>query len=194
MITSIDFKILDAIQFITNPVLDAFFVVITHLGDAGALWIAIAVLCLCFKKTRKCGVMLAVVLILGTLLGNVMLTLDKVFHAQVVLKNIIARPRPFVQNPEMLKELLIAAPHGFSCPSGHTLASFESAFVIFLNNKKWGIVSLVIAALIAFSRMYLYVHFFTDILLGTMLGIVLGCLVYYAVNKIEGRIKNGKKI
>lgn len=182
MITSIDFKILDAIQSITNPVLDAFFVVITHLGDAGALWIAIAVLCLCFKKTRKCGVMLAAVLILGTLLGN------------MALKNIIARPRPFVQNPEMLKELLIAAPHGFSCPSGHTLASFESAFVIFLNNKKWGIVSLVIAALIAFSRMYLYVHFFTDILLGTLLGIVLGCLVYYAVNKIEGRIKNGKKI
>ena len=182
MITSIDFKILDAIQSITNPLLDAFFVTITHLGDAGALWIVIAVLCLFFKKTRKCGIMLAAVLILGTLIGN------------VALKNIIARPRPFLQNPDMQNLLLISAPHGFSCPSGHTLASFESAFVIFLNNKKWGIVSLVVAALIAFSRMYLYVHFFTDILFGIALGIGLACLVYYAVNKIEGRIKNGKKI
>lgn len=182
MITNVDFKILDAIQSIANPVLDVFFALVTHLGDKGIVWILIAVLCLCFKKTRKCGIMLGIVLILGTLVGN------------MALKNIIARPRPFVQNPEMLKELLIAAPHGFSCPSGHTLSSIECAVVIFLNNKKWGIPALVLAVLIAFSRMYLYVHFFTDILLGTLLGIVLGCLVYYAVNKIEGRIKNGKKI
>ena len=153
MITNIDFKILDAIQTIATPVLDAFFVFITHLGDAGAMWIVVAVLCLCFKRTRKCGIMLACVLILGTLIGN------------VALKNIIARPRPFLQNPDMLNSLLISQPSGYSCPSGHTLASFESAFIIFLNNKKWGIAALVMATLIAFSRMYLYVHFFTDILL-----------------------------
>ncbi len=181
MMTNIDFKILDAIQKITTPVLDVFFSFITHLGDAGAMWIVIAVLCLCFKKTRKCGVMLGIVLILGTLVGN------------VALKNIIARPRPFVQNPEMLTNLLISAPHGYSCPSGHTLASVESAFIIFLNNKKWGIPALVVAALIAFSRMYLYVHFFTDILFGTVLGIALAYLVYYLTLKIERKIKDGKK-
>ncbi len=179
--TNIDFKILDAIQTITNPVLDAFFVFFTHLGDEGILWITIAVLCLCFKKTRKCGIMLGIVLILGTLIGN------------MALKNIIARPRPFVQNPEMLTSLIISAPHGYSCPSGHTLSSIECAVVIFLNNKKWGIPALIVAVLIAFSRMYLYVHFFTDILLGTLIGIALGYLVYFTVNKVEERIKNGKK-
>ena len=182
MITNIDFKILDAIQTITNPVLDVFFSVVTHLGDAGVLWIVIAVLCLLFKKTRKCGIMLSCALILGTLIGN------------VALKNIIARPRPFIQNPDMQNLLIISAPHGYSCPSGHTLASFESAFVIFLNNKKWGIVSLVMAALIAFSRMYLYVHFFTDIFFGAVLGVVLASLVYYLTSKIERKIKDGKKI
>lgn len=182
MITSFDFKILDEIQTIANPVLDAFFVFVTHLGDAGAVWIAIAVVCLLFKKTRKCGIMLAAVLILGTLVGN------------AALKNIIARPRPFVQNPDMLSSLLISVPSGFSCPSGHTLSSFECAVVIFLNNKKWGIAALVMASLIAFSRMYLYVHFFTDILFGIVLGIALGYLVYYMTLKIERRIQNGKKI
>ncbi len=181
MITNIDFKILDAIQSITNPVFDAFFSFITHLGDAGAVWIAIAVICLLFKKTRKCGIMLGLVLILGTLVGN------------VALKNIIARPRPFLQNPDMLNSLLISAPHGYSCPSGHTLSSIECAYVIFLNNKKWGIPALVVAVLIAFSRMYLYVHFFTDILLGTVIGIGLAYLVYFAVNKAEERIKYEKK-
>ncbi len=182
MITEIDFKILDAIQTVANPVLDAFFVFVTHLGDKGIVWIAAAVIMLCFKKTRKCGIMLGAVLILGTLVGN------------IALKNIIARPRPFVQNPEMLKELLIAAPHGYSCPSGHTLSSIGSAFVIFLNNKKTGIPALILAVLIAFSRMYLYVHFFTDILLGAALGVALAYLVYFVVNKMEEKIKNGKKI
>ncbi len=181
MITNIDFKILDAIQSITNPVLDAFFVFVTRLGDAGAVWIAIAVICLLFKKTRKCGIMLGIVLILGTLVGN------------VALKNIIARPRPFLQNPDMLNSLLISEPHGYSCPSGHTLASFESACVIFLNNKKWGIAALTGATLIAFSRMYLYVHFFTDILFGIVLGIALAYLVYHLTLKIERKIKDGKK-
>lgn len=182
MITNIDFKILDAIQTIANPVLDAFFVFVTHLGDKGIVWIAIALLMLCFKKTRKCGIMLAVVLILGTLVGN------------VTLKNIIARPRPFIQHPEMLDALLISAPHGYSCPSGHTLSSFECAYVIFLFNKKWGIPALVLAALIAFSRMYLYVHFFTDILFGIVLGIGLAYLVYYVTAFVERKIKDGKKI
>ena len=177
MITNIDFKILDAIQSVANPVFDAFFTFVTHLGDGGYLWIATAIIMLFFKKTRKCGIMLGIVLILGTLVGN------------ITLKNIIARPRPFVQNPDMLNNLLISAPHGYSCPSGHTLSSIECAVVIFLNNKKLGIPALIVAVLIAFSRMYLYVHFFTDILLGTIIGIGLAYLVYYTVNKIENKIK-----
>ncbi len=182
MITNIDFNILDAIQKIANPVLDVFFALFTHLGDGGILWILIAVLCLCFKKTRKCGLMMAIALIVGTVIGN------------LALKNIIARPRPFVQNPQMLSLLKISTPPGFSCPSGHTLASFESAVVIYLNNKKWGIAALIVAAIIGFSRMYFYVHFLTDVLFGMALGIGIGIAVYYLTLTIERKMNYGKKI
>lgn len=176
MITQIDFKILDAIQKIANPVLDWFFVFVTKLGDEGYVWIAIAVIMLFFKKTRKCGIMLGIALVLGLFVGN------------LGLKNLIARPRPYVQNPEMLSQLLIPPLSSYSCPSGHTMSSFECATVIFLFNKKWGIGAIILASLIAFSRNYLYVHFLTDVLLGAVIGIAIGVIAYYGYLKIEKAI------
>ncbi len=171
MITEIDFKILDAIQQIRFPILDKLMVFITHLGDEGYLWIAIAVVMLFFKKTRKCGIMLAMVLIAGLIVGN------------LGLKNLIARERPYVQNPEMLEALLIKPLSSYSCPSGHTMSSVECATVIFMFDKRYGIPAVIIAALIGFSRMYLYVHFLTDVLLGALIGIALGMLVYFIYQK-----------
>ncbi len=167
-----EFAMLDAIQKLSNPILDSFMVFITHLGDKGYIWIATAVIMLCFKKTRRCGIMLGAVLILGTLVGN------------ITLKNLFARPRPFIQNSDMANALLIKAPGGYSFPSGHTLSSIECATVIFLNHKKLGIGAIILAVLIAFSRNYLYVHFVTDVIAGAILGIALGYLVYYAINKL----------
>lgn len=178
MITQIDFKILDAIQTIRFPLLDKLMVFITHLGDEGYLWIAIAVLMLFFKKTRKCGIMLGLVLIAGLVVGN------------LGLKNLIARERPYVQNPEMLKELLIAPLSSYSCPSGHTMSSVECAVVIFLYDKRFGIPALIVASLIGFSRMYLYVHFLTDVILGALIGVALGMLVYFLYKKfLEKRLE-----
>lgn len=178
MITEIDFKILDAIQQIRFPILDKIMVFITHLGDEGYLWIAIAVLMLFFKKTRKCGIMLAMVLIAGLVVGN------------LGLKNLIARERPYVQNPEMLEHLLIKPLSSYSCPSGHTMSSVECATVIFMFDKRYGIPAVIIAALIGFSRMYLYVHFLTDVLLGALIGIALGMLVYFIYQKfLDKRLK-----
>jgi len=178
MITEIDFKILDAIQQIRFPILDKLMVFITHLGDEGYLWIAIAVVMLFFKKTRKCGIMLAMVLIAGLIVGN------------LGLKNLIARERPYVQNPEMLEALLIKPLSSYSCPSGHTMSSVECATVIFMFDKRYGIPAVIIAALIGFSRMYLYVHFLTDVLLGALIGIALGMLVYFIYQKfLDKRLK-----
>lgn len=171
MITEIDFAILDAIQSIRFPILDKLMVFITHLGDGGYLWIAIAVIMLFFKKTRKCGIMLGMVLIAGLIVGN------------LGLKNLIGRARPYVQNPDMLGQLLIKAPSSLSCPSGHTMSSIECATVIFMFDKKYGIPALIIAVLIAFSRMYLYVHFLTDVLLGALIGVLLGILIYRVYHK-----------
>lgn len=172
MITQLDFKILDAIQGIRFGFLDKFMVFVTRLGDEGYLWIALAVLMICFEKTRKCGIMLAIALVMGLLVGN------------LGLKNLIARERPYVQNPEMLKQLLIPPLSSYSCPSGHTMSSFECAVAIFLWNKKFGIPALVVASLIAFSRMYLYVHFLTDVLLGALIGVAIAFLTKLVYDKL----------
>ena len=95
----------------------------------------------------------------GFLLGNVM------------LKNIAARQRPCWLDPSV--ELLVPVPKDFSFPSGHSLVSFEGAVCIFLFNRKWGIPALMLAVLIAFSRLYLFVHFPTDVLAGIIMGTVI---------------------
>lgn len=168
-----EFNILYAINEMHNPVLDKIMVGITTLGDAGMIWIALGLILLFVKKTRKCGILMLVSIALGAVVGN------------VILKNVIARPRPCWIDPNI--SLLIPNPHDFSFPSGHTLASFEAAITIFLHNKKWGSLSLVLAALIAFSRMYLFVHFPTDIIGGIVLATIISIVVYYGYEKIKNR-------
>ena len=178
-----DYSILNWIyDNLHTPFGDGFFKFITHLGDAGWFWIALAALMLCFKKTRKIGMCMGVALVCGLLVGN------------VTLKPLIARIRPYdafdPNDPERLNkfyymarevQLLISPPHDYSFPSGHTLASFEGAGAIFFCNKKWGIPALILAALIAFSRVYLYVQYFTDILVGAILGFGFAFFAYMAV-------------
>ena len=94
----------------------------------------------------------------------------------VVLKNLIARQRPCWLDQTVA--LLIENPRDFSFPSGHSLASFEGAVSIFLYDKKWGGAAIVLAAFIAFSRLYLFVHFPTDVLAGTILGIFVAFFVH----------------
>lgn len=160
-ITNLDFMILDAIQKIRNPFLDSFFATITHLGDSGILAILIAVL-LIFgmkKKYRQTGISLAFALVIAFVLGN------------LILKNVIARPRPCWVRESIG---LIAVPKDYSFPSGHTHVSVLLAVVLWHENRKWGIAALCLAVLVAFSRMYLYVHYPTDILGGALLGAFAG--------------------
>ncbi len=131
---------------------------ITLLGNAGIFWIILAVLLLIPKKTRRAGLAMGIALILGLIVCN------------ITLKPLVARIRPY--DVKGILPYLIEVQHDFSFPSGHTTASFEGATAIFLYNKKWGIAALVLAALIAFSRMYLYVHYPTDILVGVILGVL----------------------
>lgn len=173
-----EFEILYAINNIHNPILDKIMVAITTLGNAGILWIGIAVFLLFIKKTRKCGILMLVSMALGLILGN------------GILKNVIARERPCWIDTSI--PLLIPNPHDFSFPSGHTLASFEAAVMIFLHNKKWGAISFILAILIAFSRMYLFVHFPTDIICGAALGALISILVYDAYEIIKNKTKEQK--
>jgi len=174
-----EFEILYAINNLHNPILDKIMIAITSLGNAGLIWIGIAVGLLFGKKTRKCGILMLISLALGLIIGN------------GFLKNIIARERPCWIDENI--KLLIPRPDDYSFPSGHTLASFEAAVMIYLHNKKWGIISLILAVAIAFSRMYLFVHFPTDILVGMILGTGISLAVYCGHKKIKS-IKVEKEV
>ncbi len=157
--------------------------IITVLGDAGIFWIAVAVLMIFIPKYRKIGLGMGVALLMGLLVCN------------VTLKPLVARIRPYDFQMEFYGrsiELLIETPHDFSFPSGHTLASFEAATVILLSNKKLGTPAMILAGLIAFSRMYLYVHYPTDVLFSVGLGIGFAFLGKFLVEKGYGLYERKK--
>lgn len=173
-----EFAILDALQKLHTPVLTTVMKVITSLGDAGLIWILLALVLLLVPKTRKTGVVVAIALILDLLLCN------------VLLKNLIARTRPY--EIQTMVEILVRKPSDYSFPSGHTAASFAAASVLFFvkdrEKRLWG-PALVLAILIAFSRLYFYVHYPTDVLGGAAIGLLCGDLA----SKIA-EITNGMKI
>lgn len=160
-----DLPILDWIaEHLWCPFLDAVMPAITVLGDAGIFWIILTLVLLCIPKCRKMGLSMGVSLLIGALLCN------------VIMKPMFGRIRPYdyVKDMDITIKLLVDALHDFSFPSGHTLASFGAATALFLHHKKWGIAALTLASLIAFSRLYLYVHYPTDVLAGLVLGVAIG--------------------
>lgn len=145
-------------EFIRMDFMNGFWQFITSLGDKGWFWIALSVILLIPRKTRYIG--LAALL---SLTVNAMIT-------NVTLKPLVARTRPY-EAIEGLK-ILVAAPHDFSFPSGHTSASFAAALVYLRKMpKKYGVWFVVLAALIAFSRLYVGVHYPTDVLAGFLIGL-----------------------
>ena len=170
-----EFSFLYFLQGLHHPLLDKFMVAITTLGDEGIIWIVIALAMLCTKKYRTCGIGMAISLILMLLTGN------------IFLKHLFMRERPCWIDTSV--ELLIASPSSYSFPSGHTFSSFVSAVTIFLHHKKEGIVALVLAALISFSRMYLFVHFPTDVLASIILGTAIAIGVYFVMKRVKSKDK-----
>ena len=178
-----DLPILDWIQAnLTSPLWDKVWPIITMFGDDGIFWIALAVLFLFFSKTRKTGIGMLIALIIGLLVCN------------ITLKPLVMRPRPydFQESLGVTIPLLTERMHDFSFPSGHTIASFEAAVVILLNHKKGGFAALVLAFLVAFSRLYLYVHYPTDVIFSVFAGTAFAFLGNYLAGKVMGRLP-GKK-
>lgn len=157
-IERMDFAALDWIsEVLSSPLLDRLMTVVTHLGDNGAVWVLAAAALLLMKRTRRDGARMLLSLFLCFLCGN------------LLLKPLIARPRPCWLRPEM--PLLIPMPGDFSFPSGHTMTSFGAAGALFIGRRRAGAAALVLAALIGFSRLYLFVHFPTDVAAGAVLGL-----------------------
>lgn len=171
----IDIGILEFIQtYLRCDLLDMAMPLITRLGDGGILWICISVLLLISPRTRKVGTAMAVSLGFEVLCCN------------VILKPFVARLRPCDINSTV--QLLIPHPEGFSFPSGHTGASFAAASALFFSRGKFRIPALMMAALIGFSRLYLYVHYPSDVLAGALLGIMLGWLGNILVSSIGEKL------
>jgi len=173
---NLDTNILIMIQdHMRNPILTPIFKLITMLGNGGLIWILLIAIMLCFKKTRTLGFLSLLTLILSFIINN------------VLLKNIVERIRPFNMIPNL--HALITNPTDFSFPSGHTASSFAVAGTIFLyGNRKYGILALMFAVAIGFSRLYLGVHYPSDVLFGAVLGFgisyfVSNCFTYLHFNE-----------
>ena len=167
-----ELQILDALQTMHNPVLDTLMSAITRLGDAGIIWILLCVVLLILPRTRKSGAILMAALLVDLVVCN------------GILKPLVHRIRPFDVKTGI--ELLVKQPTDYSFPSGHTAASFTSVMALYLaGEKKLWISALVLAVLIAFSRLYLYVHYPTDVLGGMIIGVISGALGHWLVQKAE---------
>lgn len=173
-----EFSFLYFLQGLHSPLLDKLMMAFTTLGDMGAIWIIITIVMLLRKEWRRCGICMAISLVLMLIVGD------------GILKHLFMRDRPCWIDTSV--ELLIHLPRDYSFPSGHTFASFVSAVTIFLHDRKGGIAALVLAALISFSRLYLFVHFPTDVLASIVLGTSIAFLVWFFMNRYE-EWKKGRK-
>ena len=165
-------------EHLTCPFLDWLMPPLSALSAHGEIWILLAVVLICSPKTRRAGLTVGVALLMGYLIGN------------MGLKNIIGRVRPYdVVDVPLLVERL----HDFAFPSGHTLASVGAATALTLHYRRWGIAALVLAATIGFSRLYLFVHYPTDVVAGALLGVALAFWAYYTVNWVWRTSAPGNK-
>lgn len=161
-------------EFVRNRFLTPVLVGITTLGNAGMIWILISVALLFYKKTRKVGFTALVALLFSLCVNN------------LLLKNLVARTRPYDAIEALIP--LVKKPTDFSFPSGHAAAAFSAACVFVRNlPKRFGIPLLVLAIVIALSRLYVGVHYPSDVLIGTLSGIVLSYAAEFCVKKCGER-------
>lgn len=163
-------------EYIRKEWMDGFWCAVTHLGDSGWFWILLGLLLLFWKKTRRAGAAALGAMGIGALLTN------------IILKNLIGRTRPYEVVNGLI--LLVEKQHDFSFPSGHACASFAAASALYrFLPGKWGVPWIVLAVLIAVSRLYVGVHYPTDVLAGAAVGIFSAWLI----EKVSHMIMKRKK-
>ncbi|MGI6126789.1 MAG: phosphatase PAP2 family protein [Planifilum sp.] len=147
-----------------TPGLDQFMIAVTTIGDLGMVWLAMGCALLFSKRYRTLGIGILVAVALAGVV------------TECILKPMIMRPRPCDVNTSVA--LLVSHPYGSSFPSGHTCASFAAFGILLFAQapRKLTVPAGILAILIAFSRLYLYVHYPSDVLAGAVIGLALGWL------------------
>ena len=154
--------------------------VLSLLGDKGVFWIALTLVLLLFRRTRRLGIYCAASMVLTFLVVN------------CAVKPLVARTRPYDLFSEI--QILAHAEHDFSFPSGHSANSFAVAWILFrMSKKRYGVPAVILAALIAFSRLYVGVHYPTDVLAGTAIAIALAELTLRQMPRIEKKFARKKR-
>lgn len=174
-VTTWDASVIMAIyENVHSAFLTMFFRIVTLLGEGGIFWIAVALILLFFKKTRRSGICIGASLLIGVIVGN------------GIIKNVVARPRPYDAIAGI--ESVVSHLSDYSFPSGHSLCCFEAATALAMNRTKWAIPAYVGAVLVAVSRLFLFVHYPTDVICGALLGVLFGVLGSLAAGAIYDRV------
>lgn len=168
-------------QSIHHPILDKIVVAITSLGNSGIFWILLTIAMLILCKDKRVAWTSALALVFSLLIIN------------IFLKNTVMRVRPCWIDTSV--PLLVKNPSDYSFPSGHSSASFASAVSIvqYVRYRKQGVAAVILAAMIAVTRMYVFVHFPTDVLVGTLLGIIEALLAGLIIRWIYRKIDEKKQ-
>ena len=160
-----DVRILSYVQtHCHNRFTDFLFPLLSRIGNAGAVWLSAAICLGYHRRTRGMAFALFFSLALAHIVSQ-------------ILKPVIGRPRPFISFPG--KRLLIHTPGGYSCPSGHSASSFAAATALWTFSDRLGTAAFVLAVLIAFSRIFLFVHYPSDTLAGALLGVLCATFILY---------------
>ena len=178
-IQGLDGAALLAIQSIRTPVLDSLVSGYTALGDVGLMWILLSLAMLCHKSTRKAGGAALMALVLGLLCTN------------VVLKHLVARPRPWLDVAGLIPLIAEHDPNSF--PSGHTTAAF-AAGMVWAGALPWNRVrplAVVLAVFMGLSRLYVGVHYPTDVIAGALVGSLCAWLALRLWRRMEERLSRG---
>ena len=174
-VTAWDASVITAIyENVHSAFLTMFFRIVTLLGEGGIFWIAVAVILLFFKKPRRSGICIGASLLIGVIVGN------------GIIKNVVARPRPYDAIEGI--ESVVSHLSDYSFPSGHSLCCFEAATALAMNRTRWAIPAYVGAVLVAVSRLFLFVHYPTDVICGALLGVLFGVLGSLAAGAIYDRV------
>lgn len=175
-----DVAILNFIQeHMRNSFFDWLMPIVSEVSDNGYWLILLAIILLFFRKYRIISFYSGAGYIIA-------------YFFVKILKPLIARPRPCITFPDMYPALVGVCPSGWSFPSGHVTMAFLGVTMLFKLNKKLGWIGICLAILVAFSRMYLYDHYLTDVLGGAVVGMLAGIIGIWIVNFIYNKLPSGK--